>query len=68
MESYKIASRNGSWAVAHNNGEPEGSYATREGAFEAACLAASNDIKRGAAISITVARPAPGEAASGGPA
>jgi hypothetical protein len=68
MESYKVAPHNGSWAIAHNSDKPEGSYATREGAFEAACLAASNDIKKGVAISITVVRPAPGEAAIGGPA
>jgi hypothetical protein len=68
MESYKIAPSQGGWSISHNNGENEGSYATREAAFEAACFAATNDIKTGAEISINVAPPRPGEAAIGGPA
>ena len=54
------------WAIAQNYGEPEGSYATREGALEAVYLAASNDIKKGLGISIVIDPPRSGEAAIGG--
>jgi hypothetical protein len=66
MEKYHIMHGNGGWAIAQNEGRPDGSYATREGALEAVYLAASNDIKKGLGISILVDPPAPGEAAIGG--
>lgn len=47
METYSIVPAEGGWGVSQNNNRPEGSYATREGAFEAVYLAASNDIKKG---------------------
>jgi len=68
METYNIVHANGGWGIAHNQGAPEGDYPTREGALEAVYLAASNDIKKGRAITITVDGPAPDEAAVGGPA
>jgi hypothetical protein len=52
-------------AISQNKGKPDGSYATREGALEAAYMAASNDIKRGLGVSITVEPPRPGEPAMG---
>jgi len=67
MERYAIEPRNSEWAIVHN-GIEEGSYATREGAFEAVYAAASNAIKKGAEIAITIKPPRPGEAAIGGPA
>jgi len=66
METYNIMRANGGWAISHNKSGAEGSYPTREGAFEVACLAASNDIKKGVGVTITVEPPAPGEAAIGG--
>jgi len=66
VETYNIVHGSEGWAVSHNSAAAEGSYATREGALEAAYLAASNDIKRGAAITIVVDPPAPGESALGG--
>jgi len=38
MERCHIAAANGGWAIAQNDGKPEGSYATREGALEAVYL------------------------------
>lgn len=68
VETYNIIHANGAWGIVHNRGKPDGDYPTREGALEAVYLAASNDIKKGRAITITVDPPAPGEAAVGGPA
>ena len=68
VEKYHIMHGNGGWAIAQNEGGPEGSYATREGALEAVYLAASNDIKRGVGISIVIDPPEAGEAAMGGSA
>jgi hypothetical protein len=65
METYNIVRATDGWAISQNKGTPEGSYATREGALEAAYLAASNDIKRGFGVSITVDAPRPGETALG---
>lgn len=65
METYDILRGNSGWAVSHNHMAPKGSYSTREGAFEAVYLSASNDIKRGAAITITIEPPAPGQSATG---
>jgi hypothetical protein len=49
METYNIVRIEGGWGISQNKNKPEGSYATREGAFEAVYLAASNDIKKVAA-------------------
>lgn len=67
MVTYNIVHGNGGWTILHNDSGPEGEYATREGALEAVYLAASNDIKKGLAITIKIDPPAPGEAAMGGP-
>jgi hypothetical protein len=66
METYNIIRANGGWGISQNKGKAEGSYPTREGAFEAVCLAASNDIKKGAGITITIDPPVEGESAIGG--
>jgi hypothetical protein len=68
MTDYHIVHGNGGWAISEDGDEPEGSYATREGALEAVYLAASNDLKKGLAVNIKVDPPAAGEAAIGGPA
>jgi hypothetical protein len=47
METYSVVPAEGGWGISQNKTKPEGSYATREGAFEAVYLAASNDIKKG---------------------
>jgi hypothetical protein len=65
METYNIVRANEGWAISQNKGKPDGSYATREGALEAAYMAASHDIKRGLGVSITVEPPRPGEPAMG---
>jgi hypothetical protein len=64
-ETYNIVRRGNSWAVNHD-GALEGDYATKEAAFESAAAAASNAIKDGVGIAITVEPRAPGETAIGG--
>jgi hypothetical protein len=65
IETYKIVRRGKNWVVDHG-GQLEGDYATKEGAFESAAMAASNAIKDGVGISITVPAREPGETAAGG--
>jgi hypothetical protein len=64
-ETYRIVRSGNSWAVNHD-GALEGDYATKEAAFESAAAAASNAIKDGVGIAITVEPRAPGETAIGG--
>lgn len=64
-ETYNVIRGASGWTIAHNS-KPEGSYATKEAAFEAAFGAASNAIKDGAGVSITVAPRKAGETAIGG--
>jgi hypothetical protein len=63
--TYSIVRSNGGWAVEHD-GSQQGNYATKEAAFEAAAGAASNAIKIGLGVIITVPHRAPGETAMGG--
>jgi hypothetical protein len=65
METCNIVRANGGWAISHNEGRAKGSYPTKEGAFEVVYLAASNDIKKGAGIIITVEPPVQGKSAIG---
>jgi hypothetical protein len=65
---YIITRKGKYWGIRREDGSVEGSHMTKEGAFEAAVLAASNAIKQGQAIAISVPAPAPGETAIGGPA
>jgi hypothetical protein len=53
VASYKVVPQQGSWHIEHD-GEMRGSYATKESAFEAAAIAASNAIKQGHEVSIHV--------------
>jgi hypothetical protein len=46
-------------AVAEDDAEPAGDYATREGALEAIYLATSNDIKKGRGVTIRIDPPRP---------
>ena len=64
-ETYKIVRHGNGWAVNHD-GALEGDYATKEAAFEFAAAAASNAIKDGVGIAITVEPRGPGETAVGG--
>lgn len=66
MVAYNIIHGNAGWTIVHNGSGPEGEYAAREGALEAVYLAASNDVKKGLAITIKIDSPAPGEAAMAG--
>ena len=66
VEVYKIVRRGDSWVVDHD-GSFEGDYATKEAAFEAAAAAASNAIKDGLGITISIPARQPGESALGGP-
>ncbi len=68
MQTYNIVRAPDGWAISQNNGKPEGSYITKEGAFEAAYFAASNDIKKGLGVSITIEPPRANESVMGGPA
>jgi hypothetical protein len=55
---YDIVGRDEQWSVVHD-GATEGGYASKEAAFEAACAAASNAIKFGHEVRVTV----PGQSA-----
>jgi hypothetical protein len=57
---YKIVAHNGGWGVLHD-GTVSGDYLTKEAAFEAA----SNAIKNGQAVTITVEGSASGEPSLG---
>jgi hypothetical protein len=61
---YRIGHRPNGWGVEHD-GKVSGTYDTREAAFEAAIGPASNAIKLGYAVSITVEGPETGEPALG---
>jgi hypothetical protein len=50
---YDIVGKTDQWGVRHD-GDATGEYATKEAAFEAACAAASNAIKFGHEVRITV--------------
>ena len=63
--NYKIVRSGKTWAVDHD-GALEGDYATKEAAFESAVAAASNAIKTGMGIAITVEPRTAGETAVGG--
>jgi hypothetical protein len=58
--AYKVVRCRDGWAIDHS-GKVEGSYKTKEVAFEAAVLAASNAIKNGNAVTIHVPAPDSGE-------
>jgi hypothetical protein len=66
METYNVVRSEGGCGIWQNKNKPEGSHATREGAFEAVHLAASNDIKKGRGVSITIEPPRVDEPAMGG--
>jgi hypothetical protein len=61
---YKIVEVKDGWGVSHE-GAISGSYSTREAAFEAAVGPASNAIKDGHTVQITVEGKPAGEAALG---
>jgi hypothetical protein len=50
---YRIVAHSGGWGVLHD-GAISGDYATKEAAFESVFGAASNSIKIGHAVTITV--------------
>lgn len=51
--TYSIIARERGWGIAHD-GSVNGEYLTKEAALEAAVAAASNAIKSGYAVTITV--------------
>jgi hypothetical protein len=53
-KSYRVVGNTGHWAIAEDDAEPAGDYATREGALEAIYLATSNDIKKGRGVTIRI--------------
>jgi hypothetical protein len=63
--TYSIVRSGAGWAVEHD-GAQHGDYATKEAAFEAAAGAASNAIKSGLGVTISVPQRAAGETAIGG--
>ena len=64
--SYSIIRKENAWTIDHD-GAQEGDYATKEAAFEAIYAAATNAIKSGHGVRITIPHRAPGESAVGGP-
>jgi hypothetical protein len=52
---YKVSGVGESWTFSRN-GEPGASYTSEEGAFEAAVLGATNDLRAGDEITIEVRR------------
>ena len=62
--SYYIIRHGGGWGVEHD-GRTTGPYETKEAAFESTLGAASNAIKLGYAVSVTVAGSRGGEPALG---
>ena len=66
-ENYAIIRSGDKWTIDHD-GTREGEYQTKEAAFEAVFAAASNAIKDGCGVRISVPQRASGEAAVGGPA
>jgi hypothetical protein len=61
---YKIVAQNDGWSVRHD-GVASGEYLTKEAAFEAVLGPASNAIKAGQAVTITVPASGSGEPALG---
>ena len=59
-----IRSDHSSWTVDHD-GDVGGDYASKEAAFEAVAAAASNSIRDGLGVTITVPAPEPGESTLG---
>ncbi|MBX9830074.1 MAG: DUF2188 domain-containing protein [Xanthobacteraceae bacterium] len=53
VAAYEIVRSDAGWSVAHQ-GKATGSYATKEAAFEAAAAAASNAIKQGHEVKLSV--------------
>jgi len=60
-ETFRVVPADDRWAVDHD-GERSMAYATREAAFEAVLGQVSNAIKVGAAVTITIDPPPPGQA------
>jgi hypothetical protein len=53
IASYEVVGSRGVWRVKHN-GEPVGSYETKEAAFEAAVAAASLAVRKGYEVRLSV--------------
>lgn len=64
-ETYKIVRNGEGWGIDHD-GNLEGDYVTKEAAFESTASAASNAIKDGYGVVITVEPRGPGESSIGG--
>jgi hypothetical protein len=65
--TYKVIQADEGWGIEHE-GMVQGSYSTKEVAFEMAALAASNAIKEGRRVTITVpGASGPGKTALGAP-
>ena len=62
--NYNIVRKGKSWTINHD-GVLEGDYETKEAAFESATSAASNSLKLGYGVAITVEPRASDEAALG---
>jgi hypothetical protein len=61
---YKIVAHNGGWGILHD-GIVSGDYITKEAAFESVIAPASNAIKIGQAVTITVEGSESGEPSLG---
>ena len=65
--TYSVIRKGTNWTIDHD-GVFEGDYETKEAAFEAIYAAASNSIKDGFGVKISIPERAADEAAVGGPA
>ena len=67
LATYAVIDHTSKWVVLHD-GEPEGDFATKEAAFEAAIAAASLAVREGHEVHVSVPGREPGRGTLGIPA
>ena len=67
LATYAVIDHTSKWVVLHD-GEPEGDFATKEAAFEAAIAAASLAVREGHEVHVSVPGREPGRGTLGVPA
>lgn len=66
LATYAVIDHTSKWVVLHD-GEPEGDFATKEAAFEAAVAAASLAVREGHEVHVSVPGREPGRGTLGVP-
>ena len=66
LATYAVIDHTSKWVVLHD-GEPEGDFATKESAFEAAVAAASLAVREGHEVHVSVPGREPGRGTLGVP-